>query len=71
MIHVRLDELLKERGRSLYWLARETGIPEGSLRKIRRGETTEISFRVLEALCEALGCEPGELIVRGKGEGGG
>jgi putative transcriptional regulator len=49
--------------RSRYWLARETGISEGNLRKLARGQTTSIKFENLEKICRALGCSPGDMLV--------
>jgi putative transcriptional regulator len=61
VLQTRLDELLGDRSR--YWLARETGISEGNLRKLARGQTTSIKFENLEKICKALGCMPGDLLV--------
>ena len=66
MITVRITELLEERGRSLYWLAKQTGIRYSTVHDLSRGEWKSIKRTVIEALCEALDCEPGELIVKRK-----
>lgn len=70
MIKLRVAELLKERDWTAYRLSAEAGIsitlayrlarPAGSFQRIDRG--------TLEKLCEAFGCEPGELLVRVKGK---
>jgi putative transcriptional regulator len=64
VIKVRLEELLKERGRSLYWLGKEAGVSYTTLWKLKTGETQGISFEVLDKLCEALDCAPGDLLAR-------
>ena len=64
MINVRLTELLEERGQSLYWLSKQTGIRYSTVHDLSRGEWRSIKRSVIEALCEVLECEPGELIER-------
>lgn len=61
MLRTCLDDLLGTRSR--YWLARQTGISEGNLRRLGRGETTSIKFENLEKICRALGCKPGDMLV--------
>jgi putative transcriptional regulator len=63
MIQVRLDELLEDRGRSAYWLSKQTDISEVSLYKLRRGKTGGIQFDTLERICKVLECSPGDLLV--------
>jgi putative transcriptional regulator len=66
MITVRITELLEQRGKSLYWLAKQTGIRYSTVHDLSRGEWKAIKRTVIEALCEALECDPGELILRRK-----
>lgn len=61
-IRVSVTPLLA--GRSLYWLAKTAGLPYWTVHKIANNKTNGISFNVLEKLCNALECEPCELIVR-------
>ena len=61
MLRTCLDDLLGTRSR--YWLARQTGISEGNLRRLGRGQTTSIKFENLEKICRALGCKPGDMLV--------
>jgi putative transcriptional regulator len=63
VIQTRIDELLRERGKSLYWLAKETGIAYPTLWRLRDSKTESIAFRVLEGICLALECTPGEVLV--------
>ena len=65
MIEVRLKQLLDERGRSRYWLAQETGIEYKTLARIESAEHfNRIELRVLDEICRALDCQPGDLLVR-------
>jgi DNA-binding Xre family transcriptional regulator len=64
MIEVRLKDLLKARERSRYWLSQETGIGYKTLMRIEQAESSNrIELRVLEQICRALECEPGDLLV--------
>ena len=63
MVQVKLDEILENRGRSAYWLSKQTDISEVSLYKLRRGKTGGIQFDTLERICKALECTPGDLLV--------
>jgi putative transcriptional regulator len=64
MIRTRFDELLKERRHSLYWLAKEAHVAYTTLWKLKTAGSQGISFAVLERVCEALNCEPGDVLVR-------
>ena len=64
MIEVRLKELLEERGRSRYWLAKESGIHYDTLSRIEQAESSNrIELRVLDEICRALQCQPGDILV--------
>ena len=60
MISFNIDELLRNRGKSKYWLCKNMNIT--SRNRIIQGDTTSISFKYLEDLCKYLDCEIGELI---------
>jgi DNA-binding Xre family transcriptional regulator len=65
MIEVRLRELLEASGRSRYWLAKASGINYYTLARIERAESSNrIELRVLDEICRALECQPGDLLVR-------
>jgi putative transcriptional regulator len=62
VIKPQLKELLKKRGKSLYWLQKQTGLTYITLMKIRDNRTSAIDYRVLSAICTALDCGPGEFL---------
>lgn len=64
VIERRLNKLLKDNKRSLYWLAKETGISEQALSNLKKGKTKGIEFETLDRICEKLNCQPGDLLVR-------
>jgi putative transcriptional regulator len=63
VIEVRIEQLLEERGKTFYWLAKETGIGHTSLWRLRHEEAKGISFDFLERICRALECQPSDLLV--------
>ena len=62
MIKINIEELLKSRKRSKYYLKKHMNITSRNLNRIINGETTSISFRYIEDFCTLLDCTPGELI---------
>jgi putative transcriptional regulator len=62
LIEIRLDGLLEERGRTFYWLAKETGISHSTLWRLKKGKSVGINFSTLERICLLLGCQPGDVL---------
>ena len=62
MIETQLDGLLAERGHSFYWLAKETGISHTTLWRLKKGKALGINFGTLESICNALNCQPGDVL---------
>jgi putative transcriptional regulator len=62
MIEIRIDEVLGNRGRSFYWLAKETGISHTTLWRLKKGKALGINFDTLEKICVVLKCEPGDVL---------
>lgn len=61
-IAVRLDRLLEERGLTLAELADHVDVTVVNLSVLKNGRARAIRFSTLTALCEALGCQPGDLL---------
>jgi putative transcriptional regulator len=61
-IAVRLDKLLEERGMTLTELADAVDVTVVNLSVLKNGRARAIRFSTLSALCEALDCEPGDLL---------
>jgi putative transcriptional regulator len=61
VIRIKLDELLEARGKSLYAVAKETGVAYNALSKIKKNDVRSISFDVMEKLCISLDCKPNDL----------
>ena len=62
MIEIRVDELLAERRRTFYWLAKETGISHSTLWRLKKGKSVGINFATLERICQLLECQPGDVL---------
>ncbi|MDN5559389.1 MAG: helix-turn-helix transcriptional regulator [Ruaniaceae bacterium] len=62
-IHCRLDELLAERGMTLTRLAELVGITIVNLSVLKNDRGRAIKFSTLTAICDALDCTVGELLV--------
>ncbi|RXZ68268.1 helix-turn-helix domain-containing protein [Agromyces albus] len=62
-IHCRLDELLEARGMTLTRLAELVGVSVVNLSVLKNDRARAIRFSTLQAVCEALDCEVGELLV--------
>jgi putative transcriptional regulator len=62
-----IDEVLKKRGRSAYWLANELGMGHGNLYKYRRGKVQAVNLELLARMCELLECRPGDLLTLSEG----
>ena len=62
-VHCRLDELLEARGMTLAELSRRVGISVVNLSVLKNDRARAIRYSTLTAICDALGCEVGELLV--------
>ncbi|HEY3356216.1 MAG TPA: helix-turn-helix transcriptional regulator [Polyangia bacterium] len=58
----RLDELLAARGMTLVELSARTGVTTVNLSILKNGHARAIRFSTLTAVCDALGCAPGDLL---------
>jgi putative transcriptional regulator len=63
-IEIHLDELLRERGMTLTDLSARVGITLANLSILKTGKAKAVRFSTLAAICEALGCQPGDLLTR-------
>jgi putative transcriptional regulator len=61
-IRIRLDELLDQRGMTLTQLSALVDVSIVNLSVLKNGRARAIRFSTLARLCEALHCQPGDLI---------
>jgi len=64
MVRIRLDEMLENQGRSMYWLWKQSGVRYATILNLTRGQSRKLSLDALDRICEALECQPGDLLVR-------
>lgn len=63
-IDIRLDVLLAEHRMTLTELSEKVGIHITNLSKLKNGDVSFIRLETLDKICEALDCQPGDLLVR-------
>jgi putative transcriptional regulator len=61
-IEVKLDDLLYERRMTLSQLAETVDITLANLSILKTGKARAIRFSTLNAICEALNCQPGDIL---------
>lgn len=61
-IIVNLDVMLAKRKMSLTELSEEVGVTISNLSILKTGKAKAIRFSTLEAICEALDCQPGDIL---------
>ena len=62
-MHFRIDEILKEKGKTRYWLYMQLGLSYQNFKKSLENETSAIKFENLKAICDILECTPNDLFV--------
>ena len=61
-IILRLDRVMADRKMSLNELSEKVGVANVNLSKLKNVHVSAIRFSTLIALCEALNCQPGDII---------
>lgn len=65
MVELRIRETAEAHGiTTAYQLQKAMSIPPGTAARLWRGKMRMIGLDTIDALCEAIGCEPADLIVR-------
>tara|TARA_R110002072_G_scaffold7503_2_gene40807 strand:- start:605050 stop:605256 length:207 start_codon:yes stop_codon:yes gene_type:complete len=62
-IQINLDIILADRDMKGKELAEIVGITEANLSILRSGKAKAVRFSTLEAICEALNCQPGDILI--------
>ena len=63
MIRVDLDVMLARRKMSLTELSQRVGITMANLSILKNGRAKAVRFETLDAICRALNCQPGDILV--------
>ncbi len=68
-IEVNLDMMLVKRKMSLTELSEKVGITLANLSVLKKGHARAIRFTTLDAICDALECQPGDILEHSKTNG--
>ena len=68
-IIMRLDRVMADRKMSLKELSEKVGVANVNLSKIKTGKISAIRFSTLEAICDVLDCQPGDILEYKRSEG--
>ena len=63
MIRIDLDVMLARRKMSLTELSQQVGITLANLSILKTGKAKAVRFATLDAICKALECQPGDILV--------
>lgn len=61
-IQVNLDLMLVKRKMSLTELSEKVGVTIANLSILKKGHARAIRFSTLDAICDALDCQPGDIL---------
>jgi putative transcriptional regulator len=61
-IVVKLDDVLHDRRMTLTELADRVGMTLANLSILKTGKARAVRFSTLDAICEALSCQPGDIL---------
>lgn len=61
-IVIRLDHVMLDKKMTLVELSKKVGITNVNLSKLKTGKVSAIRLSTLEAICDALDCQPGDLL---------
>lgn len=62
MIYIEIEKLLKKKNVTKYWLVKEIGSSYQAVNDMINHKTSGITFEMLQKLCIALNCTPGDLL---------
>ncbi|GAF20504.1 MULTISPECIES: helix-turn-helix domain-containing protein [Shouchella] len=61
-IIIRLDVMLAKRKMSMTELSERVGVTMANLSILKNGKAKAVRFSTLEAICEVLDCQPGDIL---------
>ncbi len=68
MIRIDLDVMLARRKMSMTELSNRVGITMANLSILKNGKAKAVRFSTLDAICKALNCQPGDILIYEPGE---
>ena len=67
MIRIDLDVMLARRKMSMTELSQRVGVTMANLSILKNGKAKAVRFSTLEAICKALDCQPGDILIYEEG----
>lgn len=67
-IRIDLDVMLARRKMSMTELSKRVGITMANLSVLKNGKAKAVRFSTLDAICRALNCQPGDLLIYEEGD---
>ena len=61
-IILRLDRVMADKKMSLNELSEKVGVANVNLSKLKNGRVSAVRFSTLEAICDVLDCQPGDIL---------
>ena len=61
MLSLKINKIIQEQNKSMYWLSKQTGIAPHQIAKICKSQTSRIEFDTLEKICKVLNCSINDL----------
>ncbi len=62
MITLNVLELLKQHGKTKYWLYKQLGMSYGNFNRMINNETKSIQYEKLSIMCDLFHCTPNDLL---------
>lgn len=63
MIRLNVLEILREKGKTKYWLYKQLGMSYQNFDKMVNNKTRSIQYSNIETMCLLLDCTPNDLLV--------
>ena len=63
MLKINVEHLLKEKGKTKYWLWKQTDLTYTNFDNLIKNRTKSIRYTNLEKLCKALECTPNDIFI--------
>ena len=60
-MRVTIDNVLRQRDKSRYWLSQQTRINYQNIIRLCNGETKSVNFESIDKICIALSCTPNDI----------
>lgn len=62
MVRFILHKTLENKGKTKYWLSKQTNIDNNTLGKICNNESKQIKLETLDKICDALKCDISDIL---------